>query len=50
MSFEWTNIDSNNVTILILAGLARRLGTNVTGTTFDFTDWFRQFTISKKDL
>lgn len=50
MGFEWTNIDSNNVTILILADLAKRIGTNLTGTTIDFTDWFRQFAISKKDF
>lgn len=49
MKFDWTSIDSNNGTILILAELARMLDTKVTGTTIDFTDWFRQFAVSKKD-
>lgn len=49
MGFEWTSIDSNNSSMLILADLAKRLGTVVNGTTIDFSDWFRQLAIAKRD-
>lgn len=35
--------------MLMLQHLAKRLGTEVIGTTIDFTDWFLQFAIEKKD-
>lgn len=50
MGFEWTSIESNNNYVLILADLTKQLGTKVSGTTIDFTDWFRQFAVAKKEL